>query len=430
MPPPNPRSVRLLVLSAALGPVAAAGAQIEEFVPIDQVPAEVLGIPDAVGNDPGTTARIDDSVDDDAWIPPREQPEFREPRRQGLRLGLAMSIAYNDNIFLSSTNPEADFVGNVTPSIIYAKGDPGEGGGFMEFAYRPSAVLYVGNSSENRVDHDSAVTIGHEGAKTAILYRGAYRRLGDATAETGARADRSEHENEVRATWKPTAKVRIEAAAAQEGTNYDDSALADSSATSGEIALRYAYSEKTTLGLELTAGRVEVDGAAAQDFQRAVTRFTWKPREKWTVDLGVGAERRDYASGSDSYGVFDARIDWSPREGTGLYLAAYRREDVSAVFAGQNIEVTGVKGGLRQKLGERWEGVIEAGYERNDYKAVGAGAVAGRSDGVVFIQPAVQYTLSDRFRMGMFYRYGTNDSNDAAFGYDNHQIGLNFNYEF
>lgn len=399
-------------------------------MPIEDVPPAVLegSGPDVV--DDVAMDRVEDSVDEDAWIPPRETPPYREPRREGFRLGVEMSIAYNDNIFLSATAPEADFVSKVTPTIVYSKGDPGAGGGFMEFAYRPSAVLFVENSGENRVDHDTTLAIGYDGAKSSIVYRGAYRQLGDATPETGARADRSEYESEVRAAWNATAKVQLEAAVAVTGADYDDRTLADSNSTTGELAVRYAYSEKTELGVEFSSGSVEVDGAPKQDFQRVVTRLTWKPREKWTVNLGIGAEKRDYSNGSDSFGVFDAQVDWTPREGTSLFVAAYRREDVSAVFAGQNIEVTGIKGGIRQKLGERWEGTLETGYEINDYKSVSAGAVGGRSDGVFFIQPGVEYTLSDRFKMGMYYRYGTNDSNNAAFGYDNHQIGLNLKYEF
>ena len=430
MPPLIPGFRRFLHLSAILGLTTVAGAQVEEFVPIEDVPADVLQGSGADVVEDGVADRVEGSVDENAWIPPRETPPYREPQREGFRLGVEMSVAYNDNIFLSATAPEADFVSKVTPSIVYAKGDPGAGGGFMEFAYRPSAVIFVENSGENRVDHDTTLTVGYDGAKTAIVYRGAYRRLGDATPETGARADRSEYASEVRATWKATAKVDLEAAIAVEGADYDDATLSDSNSTTAELAVRYAYSEKTELGVEFSSGSVEVDGAPKQDFQRVVTRLTWKPREKWAVNIGIGAEKRDYSTGSDTFGVFDAQVDWTPREGTSLFAAAYRREDVSAVFAGQNIEITGFKAGIRQKLAERWEGVLEAGYEIADYKAVSAGAVGGRSDGIVFIQPSVEYTLSDRFKMGMFYRYGTNDSNQAAFGYDNHQIGLNLKYEF
>lgn len=379
---------------------------------------------------PVVDTRVDDAVGEPLWLPPREQEVVPAPEKNGWDIGLGLRAAYNDNIFLSATAPKSDFVVSVTPSIGWKHGQADQDGARLRVAYRPSAVWYLDHHDESRIDHELEVEAGIRGKQTSVSYAGAFRKLGDPTAETGAPTDRDEYASELRFAWQPRDKVAVELAAGVNGTNYDQAAYADSSSRYGEVALRYTYSPKTEVAVAYRAGTYEVDGSSDQDFQRATVRMTWKPREKWTIDVTAGVESRDFAAGSETFGVFDARVDWNLREGTTLFLSGYRREDVSAVFAGQNIEILGVRAGVSQRIGDRWTASVEAGYESADYKRISGTGRAGRSDGIVFVQPSLTYSLTERFRLGAYYRYERNDSNTAAFGYDNHQIGLDLNYDF
>ncbi len=361
---------------------------------------------------------------------PRD-PAAGEVRREELEAGVTLSAAYDDNIFLSAVGAKSDLVVKVSPSVAYRKGgDTGGEGGYLALAYRPTAVAYADHGDNDRIDHEVAWKAGWRGKAIALAYGGSYGKLGDATADTGTLTDRTELANEARIAWSPREKVVMELAAGQRSTDYESAAYADSDLAYGEIALRYAYSPKTRLGVIYRAGRFEVDGAGEQTVHRATARIEWTPREKIAVDLEAGAEHRSFDNGSDTTPVLEGRIGWKPREGTELYLAGYRREEASAFLPGQNYTRSGAALGIAHRLGGKWTGRLEGGLERASYTQVSGPGIAGRVDKIHFIRPALEYRFTDDFSMGFFYRYSQNRSNRAAFGYENHTAGLEMGYRF
>lgn len=382
---------------------------------------------------PAIPGRLDGELD--SRIVPRTgspfDPQAGEVRTQELEIGVNISAAYDDNIYLSASRKEADLVTRVAPAIHYRRGDKVSGeGGYLRVAYRPAAVAYADNSGNNRLDQVAEWDIGWRGKKTAIFWKGAARQLGDATADTGTLTDRSEFSNEVRLAWSIREKVSLELAGGHESLSYDSSAYADSSLTFGELALKYAYSPKTRLGLMYKAGRFEVDGAGDQTLQRLTGRIEWTPREKIAVDLEMGGEHRSFDKGSETSPVLEGRIGWRPKEGTEVYLAGYRREQASAYLPGQNYTQTGAALGISQRLGGSWTGRIEGGVERAKYSVVSGNSTGGRADHIHFIRPALEYRVTDDFSMGLFYRYSENDSNRTGLGHQSHSTGMEIGYRF
>lgn len=392
-----------------------------EYIPIEQVAVEP-------GLEPIPDDRIDDRIGGVEWTAPRD--ELAEPPDEGWDLAVVLEVAYDDNIFLSTTAPETDLVVTVTPKIGYIAGRADAEGAYLRAAYQPSLVLYAENSDETRIDHRFEAEGLVRGKKSSLGFKGRIDRLGGATAEIGAAIDRTEYAAELRAAWQPKEKVAIEIAAGVQGSDYDNRLLSDSELSYLEAALRYAYSPKTEVVLAVAGGTVEVDRAPDQDFQRATARLAWKPREKLSIDVEAGIERRDYSTGSDTFPVAEGRVTWLPREGTEVFLAGYLREESSAIFPGQNIEIAGAKVGLAQDIGRQWTARLETGYESNTYKRVSGFGAAARDDAVFFIQPGVEYRVNEHLRLGAFYRYERNDSNAAAFGYDVNRVGIDASYEF
>ncbi len=361
----------------------------------------------------------------------RLDPQAGVVAEGGWEIGVILEAAYEDNIFLSASDAEADGVIRLSPSIAYRKGDAESGeGGHLRFAYRPTGVLYVENRDASRVDHEARLEAGWRGKALSVAYSGEVRRLGDATADTGSPTDRTELANVVRIAWTPREKITWEVAAGQGSVSYDESALHDARQLFGEAALRYAYSPKTRLSVAYRGGRFEVDGAGDQTFHRATGRIEWTPREKIAIDLEAGAEYRSFDAGSDTSPFVQARFGWMPREGTEFHVSGYRREEASAFFPGQNYSLGGVTFGVAQRLGEKWTGRLDAGYERASYSRVSGAGISGREDKIHFVRPSLDYRFTDHFSMSLFYRYSKNRSNQAGFGYDNHSTGIQLGYEF
>jgi hypothetical protein len=397
------------------------------FAAGSSVPLSGQEIPSAV---PG---RLDGQVDTriSPEGSPRLDPGASETRSNELELKLAISAAYDDNIYLSARNAESDLVTRVAPSVAYRTGDKLDGeGGYLSVAYRPTVVAYAENSSNDRIEQEASWEAGWRGKAIRFAYSGTSRQLGDATADTGTLTDRSEVSNSVRIAWSLREKITVELAAGHDSTGYDSSAFADSSLTYGEVALRYAYSPKTRLGLIYKAGTFEVDGSGEQTVNRATARIEWNPTRKISVDVEAGFEHRSFDNGSDTTPVVEARVGWQPREGTEIYLKGYRREEASAFLAGQNYTQGGVALGISQRLGGKWTGKLETGLERAEYSRVSGTGPAGRVDRIRFIRPSLEYRFTDDFSMGLYYRYSENRSNNPAFGYENHSAGVEMGYQF
>lgn len=410
--PRAPRVVPLMLVAIAAGSsVPLSGQELSSAVP----------------------GRVDGAVDSrlGPLEGPRLDPAASETRTQQLEMGIAISAAYDDNIYLSARNAQSDLVMRVAPSVAYRKGDKLEGeGGYLRIAYRPTVVAYADNSSNDRIDQEASWEAGWRGKAIHFAYAGVSRQLGDATADTGTLTDRSELSNSVRIAWSLREKFSVELAAGHDSTGYDSALFADSSMSYGEVALRYAYSPKTRLGLIYKAGAFEVDGAGEQTVHRTTARIEWNPRQKISIDVEAGFEHRRFDNGSDTTPVVEARVGWKPRDGTEIYLSGYRREQASAFLPGQNYTQGGVALGLSQRLGGKWTGKIEGGLERAEYSRVSGTGPAGRVDRIKFIRPSLEYRFTDDFSMGLYYRYSENSSNNPAFGYENHSAGVEMGYKF
>lgn len=354
-----------------------------------------------------------------------------ESRRGGLELGLVVAAAYNSNIYLSRNDPTSDMVFRAGPLIAYTKGDSGDGeGGYLRFAYQPMGVVYAGHKANNRIDQSAGLEAGWKGKISKLTYKGVVRKQGDATADTGTQTERLELENELRSAWLVREKLSLEAAAGGARTKYENPALVDSGRCYGEVAIRYAYSPKTEVGVFYQAGRLNIEGADSQTIQQVAGSLDWQPRGKIRFKIDAGAELRKSGDTTTTNPLLNARIDWTPREGTKFFLTAYQRQEVSALNEGQIYEVKGLAAGVSQRLGGNWTASLDGGYEEASYVPDAATGARSRKDKIWFVRPALNYQFSDRLDVSLFYEASEDDSTDPDFGYDAAVTGVEFNYAF
>lgn len=366
---------------------------------------------------------------EDEDYPPIEEDVTE--KSEGWEISVMVSAAYDDNVFLSSSDAEQDMVFEVAPAVAYSKGDDEKGvGAFVAAGYRPTLVFYAENDSDRRIDHEALLLVGWRGRVTTLTYEGKARVLGDSTAETGRPTDRFETENEVRFGWAPREKVKWEGALGYEARDYADSFYFDSSKMYGEVALRFAYSPKTELGAAYQVGRFEVEGSGPQTTNQVTGWLRWQPREKIRVNLEAGLEHRDFDRGSDVNPVFAGRIDWQLRKETAVYVTAYMRQETSSFYAGQNYAVKGVTGGFSQRLGSDWTLSVDGGYETNDFEQVSGTGGAEREDRLWFIRPALVWRINGETDLAFFYRISDNQSSDPGFGYERQMIGVRLEHKF
>lgn len=391
--------------------------------------ASVWGVVAAGSHGQEVSSVVDGRVESGEVID--EIATHEKKRHGGLELAAVVSAAYDNNIYLSRTDPTSDMVYRIGPLIAYTQGDAKEGeGAYVRVAYAPIGVVYADEKANNRIDQSAAVTAGWKGKVSKLTYSGVVQNLGDATADTGTQTERLELQNEVRAAWMPREKVTLELAAGGWQTKYQNAELVDSGQVYGEVAMRYAYSPKTEVGIVYQAGRLKIESAPSQTIQQVTGSFVWQPREKIRVSIDAGAEFRKADSTSTSNPVLNARVDWEPLDGSRFFITAFQRQEVSALNEGQIYQVKGFAAGLSQRLGGNWTARLDGGYETASYIYDASSGASSREDRIWFVRPALNYQFTDELDGSLFFQASDNHSTDPSFGYDAASTGLELNYKF
>ncbi|MDP0489986.1 MAG: hypothetical protein Q7Q71_02905 [Verrucomicrobiota bacterium JB023] len=351
-----------------------------------------------------------------------------ESTREGLDLGLVTSVAYDDNIFQSSSDKRGDLVVQVEPQIGWTAGKRRED--WVRIAYEGAAVIYLKESEDSRMDHRVLVEGGFKRKRIAVAYSGTWARLGSPSADLGGQSDRQEWEMNGAVAFEPKGKWSYEVFGRKRAIDQESPAVADLWESSVGVTAKHRFSPKTRFEVGLETGETEVDGTDSQQLQRLRGEVFWAPRAKFNLSLGGGVEYRDYQVGSGWDPYLAARAEWLPRSSTAFYLEAYRREESSVALIGENYTLTGLRAGVSQKLKDGWSAGLEFGRESADYFAVDGSADSGREDVITFIRPSVRYRFGDESELIFLYQWSENDSTDPSYGYANNQLGVSLNYRF
>lgn len=348
--------------------------------------------------------------------------------REGLDISLVSTLAYDSNIFIEAEDETGSLVAQVEPTIGWTGGERDKT--WVRLAYEGAAVVYFSETEESRFDNRVRVEGGVRGKQLALAYSARWARVGSPTPDVGGQITRQEWGGEASVSYNPKGKLSYRVFGERSAVELDDPDLIDLFQVSGGIAAEYDYSSKTQLELSYRLGQVDIDQSGTQNFHRVLLQGLWTPREKIRVSVQAGAEYRDYEVGSELDPYFVARVDWTPRAKTGLYLEAYRREESSAALEGESFELTGLRAGVTQRFRDGWSGAFELGGEHSDYFGITGLPESGREDNLFFVRPSVTYSLAEDSEIAFVYQWTRSSSNEAEFGFTNHQLGVSLNHRF
>jgi hypothetical protein len=350
------------------------------------------------------------------------------------QLGVDVTGVYDDNIFISASDEESDFIFRITPIIGFSSGDSVlKEESYLSLLYTPTAEIFTDHSDQNAFNQDLSLGLAYRIKKLKISYAGRYETLSDATPDVGDRFDRRIYSNFLELAYDLSPKTRIIARGDLSNVKYKDNvALERSDESTVEGLLQYDLTDKTKIALGYAYGVLDVRPSSSdQKFQRGIGEVEWSFSDKITLFAAGGVEYRDFGSVTGTTGIYDLGIDYRLREGTEFSLRSYRRVEPSAFLVDQDFLSTGVRGTVRQRLGDRFTLAVEGGYESARYRDI-----SGRSDGpnrkdkVFYVRPSVAYSLRDWLSFELFYLYQKDDSNFAEFKYNNNQIGAQISLKF
>lgn len=384
---------------------------------------------------PATTPMVDQNGNN----VPTGQPVADTPRRFHYVLSATVRGVYDDNVFISTSNPTSDYYFVLEPSIYIALGGGGaESVNSLSLTYRPSVFLFIDNDQNNAIQHVIRLqgnhVFGHLSMSLSqdvqILDGQDLNSITDPTGhqaniDVGARSKHQIYTTGLGASYDLTGKLSLSLGGALLADQYET--LISSQSLSGNMYLNYSYSEKLIVGLGGSGGYNTTDNSFSdQTFEQINLRMSYNATGKISLSGSVGVEFRQSESQSDTEisPVFDLSASYHPFDGTVISLIGSRRTQNSAVLAGQDFSETTISASVTQRFMQRFTLTFAVGYTNSDYFSVVDGFSATRTDDYFYVEPAVDANITRYWTIGAYFLHREDSSSVSFFSFNDNQVGL------
>ena len=196
--------------------------------------------------------------------------------------------------------------------------------------------------------------------------------------------------------------------------------------------LHFAAAPELDLALGVGAGYIAVAGPD-MTYTRPQAQVGWRPTRKLTLDVQTGVENRKFRSGNRgdlSSLTFGASLTFRPVDTTSLTLGS-TRSVAPSYFTDQITRGTDWTIGLDQRLLEVLRLGLSYGEQKTSYLSTAtASSGLSRSDTVDSLGIRLSTVLLRRGTLALLYSYTHDASNDAAYSFNSHQVGLEVGWRF
>jgi hypothetical protein len=363
------------------------------------------------------------------------------PRRLSYAVSASVRAVYDDNINISSFDPQSDFYFAIEPALsIGLGGQEAEGSSSLSLVYRPSIFLFADHSDRDTVQHLIRLQAAHRFARLAVslsqdvqvLDGTDLNSLSDPTGhnaniDVGQTARHNIFTTQLGDSYDLTGKLFLTNSVSFVVDNYPSS-LIGSKNFFGNLFINYTYSGKVVLGLGGTGGYNTVEqNSPNQTYEQANVRVSYAATGKLSLNASGGVEFRQFENNSrGTYvsPVYEIDANYQPFDGTSINLTGTRRTENSASLSGQDYASTEVHLTINQRFLHRFILGLTTGYENLNYFSTIQGLTATRNDDFYYIQPSVDVTIMRFWTAGVYYLHRKNASSFDFFSFDDNQVGL------
>jgi len=188
------------------------------------------------------------------------------------------TATYNDNIFISESNEQEDFIFTIAPGVAVGRGefrselanlssyqnrfDPDRSEmvastNYIFLHYVPSVTLFADHSGENSFDNDVTLDGQYEWKRLTIGLKGRFQTLNVPDVDLGARVKRNLFTGALTSKYDYSAKTSFEFNLFNSIRDYAGDRV-DTVEYRAQAWVNYQARPKITLGVGLTYGRVEL----------------------------------------------------------------------------------------------------------------------------------------------------------------------------
>lgn len=371
---------------------------------------------------------------------------FWEPE---LSVGVNVSVVFDDNLFIDPDDEVSDtiFVTSARATIAFGNVESwaarfinissralladaqSNTGNLLAVTYAPTASFFFDNDDLNAVDHDLAATVRWNFSKLSLALDGRLQSLSDPDPELGTRVDRTLATGDLAVRYPFTEKTSLELEGRVTARDYDIGT--DSTQWEARAFVLYQITEKTFLGAGVGGGWLDLQEGDSETFQQVLVRVRYNSFSKITFLASGGVEFRQISEGEDqTNGVFQIGVAYQPTINTEITLSAFQRTDPAASGQSQTIERTGIALGLNQLLFQKLSLGLNIDYTQADFSENKAFAGELRADDSFSFSANLGFEVTEYGVARIGYSYRQNDSSDETISYEANQIFFSFTLVF
>jgi putative beta-barrel porin BBP2 len=414
--------------------------------------AELLA-PQAPGESPRTEAR--ETMQPQIVAPAEEALVVEEevlppePTRKLWRIIPLFSagVLYDDNIFLTNTNRDADVIWTISFGLAFELGDfRGGSENYVKAQWVGMPTFYTNNPNENSFNQAASLLAQYRWTKLVGQFQSNFRIAREGNREVHTITTTQTFSNILRFQYDYSGKTSFDLQFSQgysESSNPSGGTSAMPTPEAGKTTdnqyetkagMNYQMFPKTNIGLEVVGGITDQSSTPLQYYQQGRLRVSYVSTGKLTFKLSAGVEAREF-EGSNSFQatpVFSLGCDYRPFDGTTLSVVGYRNVFPATSITGQNITATGFEIAAQQRFLQKFIAGISLGYENDVYSATGEAATtdSDRVDDYVYVRPRLSYSFVRWVSVNLFYEYRRTDSSQATSSFSDNRIGMDVATQF
>jgi hypothetical protein len=364
---------------------------------------------------------------------------------------LSSSVTYDDNIFIQPSHGKEDTYVHLAPTLAYGLGSfrselaafapiphflvrTGEEElpwrDFAYASYTPDVVLFSKYHHEDAVNHDLKLAAQKERDLWNVNGDFHFQTQSDPVIDVGRRIDQTYYTANLGAAYMISGKLTGGAKLYGNRSDYSGGLSSTDGRATGYMD--YQIAPKTSLGLGIAGGRLDVGKGANQNYEQTLLQIQYAPTAKLYFNGQAGEEFREFDStvSNQSQFVFDLNGSFNPTDSTAFTLTSQRETQSSAEYAGEDIVQSVYQGGVRQRFLQRLYllangGLVHDNYERNEPSA----AIARRDD-YYFYKISSSCDVTRRGTLQLSYEHRKNDSSVAAFGFAENLVSFAASFLF
>lgn len=335
------------------------------------------------------------------------------------------TATYDDNIFISNTDRQEDFIFTIAPGVAIGLGDyrselkslgsyedrfyPDRAVTAPETNYIflhavPSVTLFADHTEENSFNYDINLEGQYEWKRLTLGLKARVQTLNLPDVDLGTRVERTVYTGALTSKYDYSAKTSFELNLYNYIRDFSGDRV-DSVEYRGQGWFNYQIKPKISLGVGLAYGQVDLSRGPSQEYFQIVARVRYRATEKVQFDLTAGGDFREISGfASPTTGIFSLGLTYKPFDGTSIFLQGYSRTVASASTPPSNYTVTGVDFQIRQRFARRFYAVLAAGFQNADYEYFGSPDT--RTDNIFTIHPSIGMDVTTWLscELGMTYR--------------------------